>query len=47
MKMKCDSCIHKAVYKFKPNEDYPQFMKRIVSDNCKYFREESNDKVRK
>lgn len=37
MKIKCDSCIHKAVCKFKPKEDYPQFMKRIVSENCKYY----------
>lgn len=42
MKLKCDSCIHKKVCKFIPKEDYPQFMKRIVSENCKYFTDKEN-----
>lgn len=37
MKIKCARCIHRAVCKFKPKEDYPQYMKRIVSENCKYY----------
>lgn len=45
MKTKCDCCIHKQVCKFRPKEDYPQFMKRIVSENCKHFKE--NERERK
>lgn len=39
MKLKCDSCIHNRVCKFRPKEDYPQFMKRIISGNCGHFKE--------
>lgn len=46
MKIKCDRCIHKQVCKFRPNDDYPQFMKRIVSENCKYFKEEHKNETR-
>lgn len=38
MKIKCDSCIHKKVCKFRPKEDYPQFMKRIASDTASILR---------
>lgn len=44
MKVKCDCCIHKQVCKFRPKEDYPQFMKRIVSENCKYFKENIDER---
>lgn len=37
--MKCDNCIHKEVCKFKPPEGYPQFMKRIIAENCKQYSE--------
>lgn len=37
MRLKCDNCIHEKVCKFKPQETYPQFMKRIISENCRYF----------
>lgn len=39
MKTKCDRCIHNKVCKFRPEEEYPQFMKRIISENCKHFKE--------
>ena len=39
MKTKCDRCIHGKVCKFRPEEEYPQFMKRIISENCKHFKE--------
>ena len=37
MNIKCENCIHKDVCKFRPREDYPQFSKRIISQNCKNF----------
>lgn len=47
MKLKYDRCIHKQVCKFRPNEDYPQFMKRIVSENCKHFKEVQKNENRR
>lgn len=43
MKLKCDSCIHRKVCKLIPPETYPQFMMRIATENCKYFREDKNE----
>lgn len=43
MKLKCESCIHRQVCKFKPKEDYPQFMKRIISQNCRHYKEENEN----
>lgn len=43
MKLKCESCIHRQVCKFKPKEDYPQFMKRIISQNCRHYKEENKN----
>ncbi len=37
MRLKCDNCIHEEVCRFKPEEGYPQFMKRVISENCKHF----------
>lgn len=47
MKLKCDSCIHRKVCKFIPKEDYPQYMKRIASENCKYFKEDKHESKNK
>ncbi len=44
MRTKCDRCMHNKVCKFRPEEEYPQFMKRIISENCKHFKEDSNER---
>lgn len=37
MKTKCDRCIHNKVCKFRPEEEYPQFMKRILGLKPKHY----------
>lgn len=44
MKTKCDRCIHNKVCKFRLKEEYPQFMKRIISENCKYYNENNDER---
>lgn len=44
MKTKCERCIHKQVCKFRPSEEYPQFMKRIIAENCKHFKETKDER---
>lgn len=34
---KCDNCIHKQVCKYRPPKSYPQFMIRVICENCKHF----------
>lgn len=47
MTIRCDTCSHREVCKFRPPEEYPGFMKDVISQNCTFFEKEEQETVEK